>query len=433
MLNVAGEAAIVITDVPYKRNPDLSTKEGFIMRSLHGDNRQLADIYLPATPITRSTPVYFFVHGGGWIRGHRAANNLVKAAGGTFSVYGGPPQCNAAASMGFVAISTGYRVGEIATILADVATSLKWFSDKANLSCVRHGLGALADDFKIVLAGHSAGAHVAMMLATDPSYLAAVGMDVTRLAGICAFSGPYTVRNPFNSSWRNAVFQRMYVDKAFPADVARQDEYSPTWRIAQRVESDGPLTTYYEETKVAPGWFESASCTSGGGGSKCGSAVREQPTPQQIAAAAEVSSSTSKAVSTSAATAAAASTAVAAAASPVAVAVVGSATHGFGKQRVTHVGPTLFETHGLPAIVLCGTSDLGLEHDAQRLYSFLCQLKSRGYDPDKKVRFAQIAGASHASINREPLTREVLVKLINELMFPAAAAAAPPVAPSSSQ
>ena len=48
-----------------------------------------------------------------------------------------------------------------------------------------------ADPGKVFLAGHSAGAHIAMLLALDARRLAQAGYDRARLAGAIGLAGPY--------------------------------------------------------------------------------------------------------------------------------------------------------------------------------------------------------------------------------------------------
>ena len=69
---------------------------------------------------------------------------------------------------------------------ADVARAVRWARDNASR------LGA--DPSRLLLCGHSAGAHLAAIVATDPRFLEAVGMATTDLEGVVGISGPYSVR-----------------------------------------------------------------------------------------------------------------------------------------------------------------------------------------------------------------------------------------------
>ena len=60
---------------------------------------------------------------------------------------------------------------------------------------LRPGRGfAGADPSKLLLAGHSAGAHLCALVATEPRFLSEVGMSPSDLRGVVGISGPYSVR-----------------------------------------------------------------------------------------------------------------------------------------------------------------------------------------------------------------------------------------------
>ena len=99
------------------------------------------DLYLPAQPIRRPTPVIVFLHGGGWSGGTRTT-------GPDFSRY--------FARDGFAMASIEYRLTPSITFPAnveDVRTAVRWL--KANAAA--HAL----DPDRICLWGTSAGGHLA--------------------------------------------------------------------------------------------------------------------------------------------------------------------------------------------------------------------------------------------------------------------------------
>jgi acetyl esterase/lipase len=67
--------------------------------------------------------------------------------------------------------------------MQDAARAVAWSRAAAR------GLGA--DPDRIVLMGHSAGAQIAALLATDPRYLEAAGVPPRAIAGVVGLSGPY--------------------------------------------------------------------------------------------------------------------------------------------------------------------------------------------------------------------------------------------------
>ena len=108
----------------------------------------LLDLYLPAQPIRRPTPVILFLHGGGWSGGTRTT---------------GPDFKRYFARDGFAMVSIEYRLTPAVTFPAnveDVRTAVRWL--KANAAA--HGL----DPDRICLWGTSAGGHLAAVAGLAP-------------------------------------------------------------------------------------------------------------------------------------------------------------------------------------------------------------------------------------------------------------------------
>jgi acetyl esterase/lipase len=136
-----------------------------------GGPRHALDIYLPAEAGAKP-PVVVFFYGGGWKSGERAS---YRFAGRTLAGCG---------AMTFV---PDYRVWPdtgFPGFLEDAAAAVAF---------ARHEAQSRGGDVsRLFLVGHSAGAYIAAMLALDPAYLAAVGVDQkTALAGVIGLAGPY--------------------------------------------------------------------------------------------------------------------------------------------------------------------------------------------------------------------------------------------------
>jgi acetyl esterase/lipase len=134
--------------------------------------RQVLDLYIPtrATPASRA-PVVVFFYGGSWQNGNRQLYRFVGEA---------------LARRGFVAVVPDYRVYPevmFPAFVEDGAAAVRWVVENV----AAYG----GDDRRVFLMGHSAGAHIAAMLALDPSYLEAAGVDRARLHGMIGLSGPY--------------------------------------------------------------------------------------------------------------------------------------------------------------------------------------------------------------------------------------------------
>jgi len=130
-------------------------------------------------------PVVVFLHGGGWHSGDPDDYGFVAR--------GLVPE-------GFVIVLAGYRLrpeGIYPAMLEDSAAAFAW----ARANVARHG----GDPGRMYLAGHSAGAYNAAMLALDPRWLAAEGIATTEVAGVIGLAGPYDFY-PFDKESSQAAF-----------------------------------------------------------------------------------------------------------------------------------------------------------------------------------------------------------------------------------
>ncbi len=113
------------------------------------DPAQVLDVYLPAAPQT-GRPVIFMVHGGAWRIGDKTNHSVVKT------------KVRRWLKQGWVFISTNYRLLPTAdpyTQAADVAKALAYAQS--------HSAEWGADASKFILMGHSSGAHLVSLLATN--------------------------------------------------------------------------------------------------------------------------------------------------------------------------------------------------------------------------------------------------------------------------
>lgn len=167
------------------------------------DPRHLSlDIYPTSQP---NAPVMLYVHGGGWRHGNKSN---VKAKPAAFN------------QNGFVFISVDYRLipeVDIAEQVGDVAAAIAWV--KNNIA----GYGG--DPNRIFLMGHSAGAHLVSLVATDPGYLEANGMTLADIHGVISLdTQAYDINILLeNASERTA---RVY-EAAFTDDSQMWTRFSP--------------------------------------------------------------------------------------------------------------------------------------------------------------------------------------------------------------
>jgi acetyl esterase/lipase len=157
-------------DLPYR-----VTADGVV------DDKHRLDIWSPATVPPGGAPVVIFVHGGYWRAGDRHYFEPVVGLYGNVGV--------ALAEQGIVAVIPSYRLFPEATSpeqqLDDIADVIK-----TTRRIIRdHG----GDPSRIVLSGHSAGGHLAALLATKPGALSSRGLPDDALVGAAPISGIYDV------------------------------------------------------------------------------------------------------------------------------------------------------------------------------------------------------------------------------------------------
>lgn len=129
------------------------------------------DVYRPRGVSSRTTPVVVFFYGGSWERGTREQYRFVGRQ---------------LAAHGILTVVADYRtyprVG-FPAFMDDAAKAVKWSRDNA----ASWG----GDPDRLFLAGHSAGAQIAALLATDARYLQRYDVAPSELAGVIGLSGPY--------------------------------------------------------------------------------------------------------------------------------------------------------------------------------------------------------------------------------------------------
>lgn len=176
------------------------------------DPVQSIDLWLPDPVPAAPVPLVIFIHGGGWSMGSKdkttgAAKILHFTGRGT-----------AFASVGYRLVPR-VRVEDQA---ADVASAI---------AHLLHAVPDLPIDLRrIVLMGHSAGAHLAALVGTDPAWLAAEGIGLDAIGGVIAVEGaaydaPLQIRDA-------PLLLRPLYTQAFGRDPARWQRLSPVARAS---------------------------------------------------------------------------------------------------------------------------------------------------------------------------------------------------------
>ncbi|MCC4618822.1 alpha/beta hydrolase [Xanthomonas cassavae CFBP 4642] len=127
------------------------------------------DVYQPQGVV--NAPVVVFFYGGTWKRGSRADYRWVGRA---------------LARQGVVAMVADYRkypqVG-LQGFMTDAAGATAWG--------YRHAQAYGGDPKRLAVMGHSAGAHMAVLLGTDARWLHAQDLKPRQLCGVVGLAGPY--------------------------------------------------------------------------------------------------------------------------------------------------------------------------------------------------------------------------------------------------
>lgn len=132
--------------------------------------RHKYDVYIPSA-LTKPAPVILFFYGGGFVAGHRNEYRMVGEA---------------LASLGCVVAIADYRIFpqvKFPEFLHDGARALHAVHREAK----SYG----GDQGRIFVAGHSAGAYIAVMLAANPEYLKEAGADPSWISGAIGIAGAY--------------------------------------------------------------------------------------------------------------------------------------------------------------------------------------------------------------------------------------------------
>jgi acetyl esterase/lipase len=170
--------------------------------------RQRVDVYLPAAAPPGGAPILVMVHGGAWMFGDKTSLGVVGHKLEHWSAHG------------WIFVSVNNR-------LLPEADPLRQAEDVAHaLAFVQaHAAGWGGDPGRLILMGHSAGAHLVAMLAASPAR--AAGFGAAPWAGTVVLDsaaldlvGLMNERHP-----------RLY-DRVFGADRAAWPAMSPTARLA---------------------------------------------------------------------------------------------------------------------------------------------------------------------------------------------------------
>jgi acetyl esterase/lipase len=178
-----------------------------------GDARRSFDLYLPAKSNAKA-PLLIFVHGGFWLLpddeyriGASLAENLVKDG--------------VAVALVRYRLAPAHRHPVQAQDVASAVARLVRDADKYGI-----------DPKRVFLSGHSAGGHLASLVALDKTYLAEAKLPGDFIAGVISFSGLYDLM----PAWNVSSNQKVATEKTFGNDPAIRKRASPV----QHARRDAP-------------------------------------------------------------------------------------------------------------------------------------------------------------------------------------------------
>jgi acetyl esterase/lipase len=194
--------------------------------SFGSDSRQSLDVYAPASAKRR--PVVVFWHGGSWETGDKSRYRFVG---------------DALAKRGFIVVLPNYRLYpavKFPAFIEDAARAVAWAQAHAD----EYG----GDPQRIVLMGHSAGAHIASFIAYGHDYLLRAGAEPSAIRGVVGLSGPYAL-DP-NSELLHAIFSPPYAHKDWQPAV-QVDATAPPTLILHGLKDDVVSVSHAEKLRDA--------------------------------------------------------------------------------------------------------------------------------------------------------------------------------------
>jgi acetyl esterase/lipase len=174
------------------------------------DEQQKLDLYLPEK---QNFTTIVFTYGGGW---HSGSRKSVTRIGEQMQ------------SLGFGCALVSHRLSpkdKFPAQAEDLAAAFAW---------VRTNIGAKGGDPKrVVLMGHSSGAHLSLLLATDETYLAKHNLSPKDIAGVVGLSTPVDLEPREDKRGFGDALLAGRGAEVFSRDAAAMRAASPIQHVSQ--------------------------------------------------------------------------------------------------------------------------------------------------------------------------------------------------------
>jgi acetyl esterase/lipase len=197
----------MIRDALQKRAEGRNITSNTMMDVAYGsDKKQRLDVYLPTKP--QNSPVIVMVHGGAWSKGDKRMDRVVENKAARWN------------PKGVIFVSLNYRLLPDANPLKqadDVANALAYVQNNA----IKWG----GDPTKIVLMGHSAGAHLVSLVSSDPTQYPALK---PWLGTVSLDSAAMNIPKVMSAKHYD------FYDEAFGADPTLWEAASPYHRLSSK-------------------------------------------------------------------------------------------------------------------------------------------------------------------------------------------------------
>ncbi len=206
-------SGVACNRISAQNNSEKSLNIQYAKRENSDANLTSLDIYAPKN--AKNAPVMIMIHGGGWQNGDKLNRGLITNKISFFN------------TNGVIFVSINYRLSPAVkhpAHIEDVAEAVAWVSDNIK----KYG----GDKDKIFVMGHSAGAHLAALVATDERRLIAHKKDLSVIKGVILLDGAgYDIPTQMKGlEFFGGMLNTMY-ENAFTLDENVQKDASPIFQI----------------------------------------------------------------------------------------------------------------------------------------------------------------------------------------------------------